>query len=454
MMPVNSVGQWAWWVLVTVAFLGIGSPLGAQSGSPAGPVPPALLRARRAALAAQMDGGVALLLAQRERVNDPPASDYPQDTDYREDNDYFYLTGIETPGGVLLLRVQEGQLVGEELFLPERNPAREQWTGVKLGPGEDAARLTGLSSDQILPLDQLEEHLGRALRRTAGETPRFFFKRDQRTPKEPLVDQMASRPGIALEDLLAPLARLRAVKDADELRRLRRAIEISAAGHVAAMKRAQPGLFEYSLEAEAEYTFRRLGAERLGYPSIVGTGMNGTTLHYDKNRAELHNGELVVMDMGAEFGYYSADITRTIPVSGTFTKRQQDLYSLVLATQQAAIDAVQPGVTIRQLNSIARDYMRKHSGDLCGERTCDAYFIHGLSHHIGMDVHDPSGGGALEAGMVLTIEPGVYLAGEGIGIRIEDDILVTPTGHEVLSAGVPRTIEGIEQLMGTRKSQN
>jgi Xaa-Pro aminopeptidase len=207
-------------------------------------------------------------------------------------------------------------------------------------------------------------------------------------------------------------------------------------------------MWEYQLEALVEYTFRRSGAERLGFPTIVASGPNAVTLHYDTNRRQIQAGELVVQDVGAEFGYYSADITRTIPISGRFTPRQRALYQLVLATQQAAIDAVRPGASIPALNRIARDYMREHSGDLCGPDTCVLYFVHGLSHWLGMDVHDAGPLNVrLEPGMVLTVEPGIYLAAENLGIRIEDDVLVTPSGAEVLSRAAPRTAEEIERIM-------
>ena len=215
-----------------------------------------------------------------------------------------------------------------------------------------------------------------------------------------------------------------------------------------ALAKIRPGMMEYELEAEIEYGFRRRGAERVGFPSIVGAGVNSTFLHYDRSRGRLEPGDLVVMDVGAEYGYYSADITRTAPVSGRFTPRQRALYDLVLATQQAAIDSARPGVTVGDLNRIARAYMQAHSGSLCGEVTCDRYWPHGLSHWLGMDVHDVGDYGTpLVPGMVLTIEPGIYIPAERIGIRIEDDILVTDGAAEVLSAGAPRTADEIEAAM-------
>jgi Xaa-Pro aminopeptidase len=253
------------------------------------------------------------------------------------------------------------------------------------------------------------------------------------------------------QDLLPVLASLRVVKDADEIRRLTRAVELTAQGHVAAMRFARPGVWEYEIESVAEATFRRLGAERLGYPSIVGSGINSTILHYDVNRRQTQAGDLIVMDMGAEFGYYTADVTRTIPVSGKFTPRQKAIYELVLGSQQAAIDSVRTGITLRQLEVIARKYMTDHSGDLCGTGGCGKYFIHSLSHWIGMDVHDLGGGVPLAPGMAFTVEPGIYLPEEALGVRIEDDVLVTPTGYLLLSKGAPRSVADVERVMARKK---
>ncbi len=214
------------------------------------------------------------------------------------------------------------------------------------------------------------------------------------------------------------------------------------------MRLATPGITEYELEAAIEYVFRAEGAERLGFPSIVGAGPNSTVLHYDKSRRRTTDGDVVVVDIGAEWGYYTADVTRTFPVNGRFTDRQRAIYDLVLGAQQAAIDAVRPGVTIGDLTGIARRYIDEHSGDLCGSRSCNRYFIHGLSHWLGMDVHDVgSYGSELAAGMVLTIEPGIYLPDEALGVRIEDDVLVTETGFELRTGDLPRGAAEIEALM-------
>ena len=207
-------------------------------------------------------------------------------------------------------------------------------------------------------------------------------------------------------------------------------------------------MYEYEIEALIEYTFRSNGADRVGFPSIVGSGPNSTTLHYDTNRRQTRAGDLVVIDIGAEYGRYSADVTRTVPIDGRYTDRQQAIYKLVLGAQQAAIDATRPGVTLGELSGMARQYIEPNSGDLCGAESCNRYFIHGLSHWLGMRVHDVGDYNMpLEAGMVFTIEPGIYIEDEQFGVRIEDDILVTETGSELLSAGAPRSVDDIEALM-------
>ena len=428
-------------------------PAVAQVGSPAGPVPVDRLIARREALAARIEGGVAILRSADERPSEPPGSEYPQDAAFRQDSDFFYLTGLESHGSWLAIVARPGSPVEAHLFLPRRNPAEERWTGPTLGPGPEAARITGIAAEMVHSSDSARAIIGRLLGAAAGAGHSVWVRRMDRDTQDPLVRQLVlERPGGSSKDLLPVLASLRLVKDADEIRRLRKAVEVSAAGHVAAIRETRPGSWEYEIEAAAEAAFRRGGAERLGYPSIVGSGVNGTILHYDQNRRQAQAGELVVMDMGAEYGYYTADITRTIPVSGRFTRRQRALYDLVLGAQQAAMDSVRPGVTIAGLTRIARRYMSEHSGDLCGAEPCTRYFIHGLSHWIGMDVHDVGNyATALAPGMAFTIEPGIYIPEERIGIRIEDDVLVTETGYELLSRGLARTAAEIEQLMAAKK---
>ena len=402
-------------LLLAVAAGGAGTAA-AQAGSPAGPVPVERLAGRRAGLLDRLRDGVAVVPAGKLRSIE---GDYPQDSDYRESNDFFYLTGLEAPGARLVLVARTNGPDSTILYLPQSESGAQTWTsGSPPGP-EAAARLTGIADVRAVPSDS-----SRVVTRRRG------------------------LESIALPQLTAELGALRQIKDADELRRLRTAVAITSEALLEAMAEAKPGMYEYEVEATIEYGFRRRGAERLGFPSIVGSGPNGTILHYDDNRRRMEEGELVVIDVGAEYGYYSADLTRTLPVSGRFTARQRRLYDLVLGAQQAAIDSIRPGTSLGALNQIARFHLRTNSSDLCGGARCDRYFIHGLSHWLGMDVHDAgSYSRRLGPGMVLTVEPGIYLPAESLGIRIEDVVLVTRDGGEVLSSALPRSAEAVERAM-------
>ena len=429
--------------LALLPFAGLATGLSAQVGSPAGPVPVEYLSARRADLLKRMGNGIAIIRSSEQRSIE---GDYPQDSDYRENNDFFYLTGLETPSSWLVLVARDTLAPQVYLYLPARDSVAERWTGARLGPGPEASTLTGI--EETRPADQAQKQIRSMVRSSTVRGGKLDLLLGKETVSDTFFQQLALGSGAGVTDLRPSLAAMRLVKDADELRRLRMAIDISAKGHLAAMRAAHPGAWEYELEGAAEGTFRSLGAERVGYPSIVGTGVNATTLHYDKSRSQLQAGELVVMDMGAEYGFYSADVTRTIPASGKFSPRQLSIYNLVLATQQAAMDSIRPGITLGRLGQISRDYMKAHSGDLCAPGTCDQYYIHGLSHWLGMDVHDVGNYATpLAPNMVFTVEPGIYIPAEKLGVRIEDDVVVTPTGYELLSGGAPRTAADIEKAM-------
>ncbi len=422
---------------VVAAFAGLSLaaalPLFGQSDAPGGPVPVALLQARRAALLQAMPKGVLVINASRVRSIE---GEYPQDSDYRENNDFFYLTGIESPNGALVaIQPDSGGAAGQVLlYLLAPPQRRDAVSAARTAADSNGRALTGLSEISVRP----------PVRRVPGATPGT-------PPVDPIVaivDSIAAAHGLSRVPSRTVMGMLRVVKDSDELRRLRRASEISAAAHREAMKQSRPGMWEYEVEALVEYTFRRHGAERVGYPSIVGSGINSTILHYDLSRRQTQAGDVMLIDAAAEWGYFTADLTRTYPMSGRFTPRQRAIYDLVLGTQQAAIDATKPGVTIAELQTIARTYMKDHSGDLCAPGDCTRYFIHGLSHWVGMDVHDVGPYFTpLKPGMTFTIEPGIYIPGEALGVRIEDVILVTVTGAENLTKAAPRTAADIEALM-------
>ncbi|MBE0591625.1 MAG: aminopeptidase P family protein [Gemmatimonadales bacterium] len=363
-----------------------------------------------------------------------------QDNDFRQDDYFFYLTGIETPGAWLVL-LNDGSERTSVLFLPPANPMAQRWTGLQLGPGDVAAELTGIPDVRELDPESFSDTVAAWL----AERPMYSVLQRERPNR---FTTAWEERGWEVADVRPTLDSMRLVKDEVGIAALRAAGAITADGVMAGMRAVRPGMFEFQLEAVIEYTFRDRGADRLGFPSIVGSGPNSTILHYDVNRRRMERGDLVVVDVGGEFAYHTADITRTFPVSGRFTERQRALYDLVLGTQEAIIAAVRPGATLADLNGVARSFLAEHGGSLCGELECSRYLIHGVSHWLGMRVHDVGDiRTPLAAGMVLTVEPGIYLPEEEIGIRIEDDVLVTEDGAEILTSGVVRTAGEIEALM-------
>jgi len=395
---------------------------------------------RRRAFMARIGRGVVLIPAAHQRDTE---TEYVQDNDFRQHNTFFYFTELETEDAWLLMSTPTPDSTDVILFLPPRDPRQERWTGVRLGPeGGAAASLSGIAT--VLSTDSLDRRLRMAMVRSRAP---LYLPLDNTTKEDDRIRGL-TYDARDVRNLRPIVDSMRLVKDREELARLRMAVNLSVQGHLAAMRAARPGMYEYEIEAAFEGEARRQGADRLGYPTIVGSGPDGTTLHYDTNRRRMLEGELVVIDAGAEYGQYTADITRTWPVDGKFTGRQKSIYNLVLATQQATFDAVRPGVKLATLDSLAHAFMRDHSNNLCGDKTCDSYFFHGVGHWLGMDVHDVGDYTTpLAPGMVFTIEPGIYLQDEGLGVRIEDDVLVTATGGEWLSAGLPKKTDEIERVM-------
>ncbi len=257
-----------------------------------------------------------------------------------------------------------------------------------------------------------------------------------------ILDLVKKFPYLKIRDLSPFLDRMRLVKSAEEIEMMRQASEITAAGLNAAMRAAAPGIYEYELQNIIESVFQAQGAERTSFASIIGSGPNSVIIHYDKNTRKTEPGDLVVMDVGAEYLEYAGDITRTIPISGIFTARQRQIYDIVLEAQIRAIAACRPGAKWSDVDAAARNFIK--------DKGYDPYFTHGTSHSLGLDVHDPGYSWRLLPGMIITVEPGIYIPAENLGVRIEDDILITDSGPVVLSAGVPKKIEDIEWLMAER----
>ena len=404
----------------------------------------------------------------------PPVSVRSHDVEYpfRQDNDLLYLTGFEEPETTCILA--PGSEQPYTLFVRPRDKDKEIWTGVRAGV-EGAKQVYG--ADAAFTSDELEARLPKLVENAAalyyapGRDPRFNARvfelfgwaRDNH-----------ARSGAGPRGLLDPgtiLHEMRLRKAPEEVAALERAIAIAADAHRSAMRDTRPGMFEYEIEALIDYTFRRNGATGPAYPSIVASGAKATILHYVENTRQMHDGELLLIDAGAEWGGYCADVTRTFPVGATFSAPQRSLYELVLAAQEAAIVAVRPGARFEDPHQRALDVLvdgllelglLHGSHDEIIERgTYRQFYMHRTSHWLGMDVHDvgvyrvADGPRPLEPGMVLTIEPGCYVAADceavapewrGIGIRIEDDVLVTAEGHCVLSAAVPKQVADLEAL--------
>jgi len=329
------------------------------------------------------------------------------------------------------------------LFLPRQSYVSRLFEGPQPEPSDQTRREAGI--DDIRERGELRAFLADALK----QHPRVLANRPARTLLADLIGEANPEAQLGSVDRL--MAPLRVVKSPAEIAVMRKAIAASIAGHRALAQRLAPGVYEYELEGAAQEAFRRHGSEREGYPMIIGSGPNACILHYCANKRQVRANELVLVDIGAEYAYYTADITRTYPASGKFTPRQRELYLAVLEAMKYAEKEAKPGMTLGQLHQKVVEFFRNHNlrakDEHGNEQTLDRFFVHGLSHMLGMDVHDLNPNQPLRPGMVFTIEPGLYIPSEGIGIRIEDDYLMTETGVENLSRALPRDPDAIERMV-------
>ena len=428
-------------------------------------------RSRRAAVVAQLPGNSLVVLfgaPMRNRSND-------MDYEYRQASDFLYLTGSEEPGSALILAPGglevDGERVHEILFVPPRDPAREVWDGRRFG-AERAMQRLGVElaldamrfAEILVPLLQNAQHRVYHLGFPDGVPERSVLY-DQLAAFMDNVDPaaLAGAGTGSAAPLRGVLDGLRAIKSDEEMTALRRAIDITTEAHREVMQQVRAGWAEYEIEALVEYTFKRNGSEQPGFNSIVGSGENSTILHYMTNRRVTEPGDVVVIDIGAEVHGYSADVTRTIPVSGTYSPEQRAIYELVYRAQEAGIRATRAGNPFFASNNEASRVLAEglaelglisSAADTGGLRR---FFMHGTSHYLGLDVHDVGSYGPLRPGEVVTIEPGIYIPVAAdidpkwwnIGVRIEDDVLVTDGDPVILSGGAPRQIDDVEALMRT-----
>jgi Xaa-Pro aminopeptidase len=355
---------------------------------------------------------------------------------FAQEPNFYYLTGWAEPGAALLLTPTD-----EILFLPRHNLHAEVYHGRRTS-AEDAEAHSATGFDKVLPVEKLESEFDAAL----AEHSRIYAPWT-----ESYAGQLRGRyPFRDVADATPLIAQLRVKKSPSEIAAIQHATDVSIQAHRTAWKRVAAGQFEYQIAATLLDTFLEEGCEGPAYSPIVGSGPNAPILHYMQNQRRMDRGELVLIDAGAECDAYASDITRTVPVGGKFTPRQREVYQVVLGAQKAAIAALQPGAWLGgsgpSLTKIARDYMDAHGKDRHGE-PLGKYFTHDIGHQVGLLVHDPAASGPLEAGMVITIEPGVYISEEQIGIRIEDVVLVTADGAKVLSEALPKEPDEIEKAV-------
>lgn len=428
-----------------------------------------MIRPQLAEFMRRMDqNSVAIIPSAREATRS-------NDTQYRfrQDSDFLYLTGFEEPEAIAIVSPAREQKF--TLFVRPRDPEREIWDGRRAGV--EGAR-SEYGADESLPIvefhGKLQEILDGAekLYYRLGVNPDLDHTIIREIARMRALNRKPIHPPQTIIDPATIVHEMRVLKSPEEIELMQRAADIAAEAHVEAMKAARPGMKEYEIEALIEQIFRRLGAAAPAYTSIIGAGVNATILHYINNDGELKGGDLLLIDAGAEYKGYASDITRTFPISGRYTKAQREIYDLVLDAQMSCVEMVRPGTTHDDLKSHSIEVLTKgmvrlgllqgDPAELIKEKKYEQFYMHGLGHMLGIDVHDvgryyyDKKSRALEPGVVMTVEPGLYINPNtkgipeqylGIGVRIEDDVLCTANGPRVLTNKVPKKAEEIEKLM-------
>lgn len=429
---------------------------------------------RKAFIEKMGSGGVAIFASA------PPAK-WNHDTEYlyRPDPNFYYLTGFEEPESICVIAPEHSKYQ-YILFVRPKDKQAEIWNGKRVGV-KDARKRYG--ADKVYPIEKFSEKIGKYLQ--GAERLYYTLGSNEHVDTEILslfTQSVRSRirSGKGFDTLVDPspiLSELRLIKNETELQRIQMATEITVAGHAAAMKAVRPGMYEYDLEALVESTFRMNGAGGPAFPTIVASGDNATILHYTTNDRQIKDETLVLIDAGAEYGRYCGDVTRTFPANGTFTEAQKEIYQLVLDAHHAIIDGIRPGVSIDEPHQksielltesmLSLGLLKGKAEKLIEKEKYRQFYMYRIGHMLGLDVHDvncisePDGEfKTFQPGMVMTIEPGLYVADDtknvppaylGIGVRIEDDILITESGCEVLTDGVPKEIDEVEALVQSTK---
>lgn len=385
----------------------------------------------------------------------PPTS--TADTSYkmRSNKTFYYLTSLSCEGYILAVK-PVGNGTESILFIEEPVYDKEKWVGKKLTK-EDAKEISGV--EKVMYLQDFEPFMAKIF--LSGNTKKLMLDLDRLRYEDEVRpieffarDIRLKYPQIEIGSISPLIAQMRLIKSEDEIEKMRKAIDMTDEGIRAIYEKATAGVYQYELEAEFAYQIRRRGADGNSFETIVASGSDGVILHYVENNKQINDGDLVLLDLGAQYKEYAADISRTFPVNGKFTERQKEYYNLVLKAQMDVMKIMKPGTKFSAMNEEAKRSLAESlikMGKIQKEEEVSKYYYHGVGHYLGLDVHDVGERDTtLQAGMVITCEPGIYVADENIGIRIEDDILITEDGNEVLSAKLPKTVEEIEKLLSQK----
>lgn len=410
-----------------------------------------LFEAHRSALEGFLEvGDMAVLFSGKA-----PKSTADAHYSFLPNKNFYYFTGCTQEHFVLvMLKTEKG--LESTLFIEKPDYDVEKWIGRKL-TREGATELSGISDIQYL--DQYITHVGRAVYNSRAQRLLLDLEKmgwdEQDSPAAVFASEFSKRyPFVSIKSLHYILSELRVLKTEEEIACIQSAIDITHKGLDGILSMLKPDVFEYQIEATFAYHTRMNGAERCAFETIAASGSDAVILHYVENSKKVSDGDLVLLDLGAQYKQYAADISRTYPVNGKFTARQKQIYNIVLKAQQDVIDAIKPGVPFESLNRICQESLTSsllEIGLIKEAAELSKYYYHGVSHYLGLDVHDiGSRNGLLKAGMVVTVEPGLYIEEESIGIRIEDDILITEEGNINLSKAIPKTVDEIEAQMASR----
>lgn len=404
------------------------------------------IKSRRERILNSLEEGSMLILYSGKG----PVKSADETYSFTPDRNFYYFTDLDIENAYLLIYKTESKIV-EKLFIERNDPKLARWVGEKPSK-EHCSKFSKIQEEDISFLDELNGYIGDTLSRSNIKNVYLYLKSPhwENMTKEKQIAQETQRlfPHVSIKDVSAKIAELRTIKDEEEINNIKKAIEITREGILNLIKNAKPGMYEYELEAYFDFSLRKNGVKDFAFKPIVASGPNSTILHYSANNRKTQEGDLVLLDLGAQYNYYSGDISRTFPISRQFSPRQAEIYQIVLDAQKEVQSQAKPGLTLFELNEIAKKSLAdscKKIGLIHSDEELSKYYFHSVSHFLGLDTHDVGDRNIpLKPGMVVTNEPGLYIEEEGIGVRIEDDLLITENGCENLSREIPKEIEEIE----------